>query len=71
MQSLTHSHHFHLPKMRFHAQPLRLSPIYAENDELIQAIDTQAERNDDLWQLEATPDVDNLQQFWSNVSVED
>lgn len=57
--------------MRFHAQPLRLSPIYAENDELIQAIDTQAERNDDLWQLEATPDVDNLQQFWSNVSVED
>lgn len=62
----------HLPRMRFSftAHKMALSPVYSERDELIQAIDTEAQRHDDQWQLEATPDADSLEQFWRSVDID-
>lgn len=71
MRSISHSHHFHLPKLNFRSLQLELSPVYSENDELIQAIESEAERRDDLWQLESAPDAEGLQRFWSDVSLDD
>ena len=45
-------------------QPLQLSPVPSEDDELIQAIESPRE----VWQLEATPDTHELDEFWSGVS---
>lgn len=51
----------------FSGRSLQLSPVVAEDDELIAAIDSEAIRHDDTWQLEATADAENLQQFWASV----
>ena len=42
---------------------LHLSPVVSDNDELIQAI----EADNDVWQLEAVPDTNALDQFWTGV----
>lgn len=42
---------------------LHLSPVVSDADELIQAI----EADNDVWQLEAMPDTNALDQFWTGV----
>ena len=42
---------------------LHLSPVPSDDDELIQAI----EADTDVWQLEAVPDTNALDQFWTGV----
>lgn len=61
-----HSHHFGLPHTKHSAHKLELSPVVSENDELIQAIET--EQAADNWQLSSTPDVQELEQFWTGVT---
>ena len=69
MNKLSNSHHFHLPEMFAKRPSLELSPIYAEDDELIQDID--ADRRENTWRLDAMPDPDELREFWDNVSIDD
>ncbi len=52
--------HLHLPSVR----NLRLSPVASEDDELIRAIEDAQE---EIWQLEPTPDSRSLAEFWSGV----
>ena len=44
---------------------LEFSPVPSEDNELIQAIEQAAKR--DQWTLSATPDTEQLHDFWSNV----
>ena len=46
------------------SQPLQLSPVPIDDDELIHAIEDPV---NDVWQLEATPDTSQLNEFWSGV----
>lgn len=55
-----------LPSL-FVAQPM-LSPAAAEDDELIREIDNQAEIHDDAWTLESTPDSQQLERAWAEMS---
>lgn len=45
--------------------PLEFSPVPSEDNELIQAIEQAAKR--DQWTLSVTPDTEQLHDFWSNV----
>lgn len=66
MLTLHHSHHFGLPHTTHSSHKLELSPVVSENDELIQAIETA--HDDDNWQLTGTPDVQQLDEFWTGVT---
>lgn len=46
-------------------KPLELSPVVSENDELIQEIEADAER--DTWTLSPVPDTEQLASFWASV----
>lgn len=68
MLNVKHAHHFHLPRISLPSKRiLALSPIRAEKDELIQAIDDARNNRDDNWTLTSTPDTDQLAQFWQGV----
>lgn len=45
---------------------LEFSPVPIEDDELIQAIESQHE----TWTLEAVPDSNSLTEFWSGVQTD-
>lgn len=49
------------------ARTLSLSVVRADDDELTQAIEGQYASSDYHWQLEATPDADRLDRFWTGV----
>ncbi len=68
MRKTPNSYNFHLPSLRMPAE-LQFSPVYSEDDELIQDID--ADRRENMWQLDAAVDPDALQQFWDNVSIDE
>ncbi len=55
------THKFTFP--RSNTAALHLSPVVSDVDELIQAI----EADNDVWQLDAVPDTNALDQFWSGV----
>ena len=57
------AHKFTLPHVGTSPQ-LRLSPLPADDDELIHAIEDPV---NDVWQLEATPDTRELNEFWTGV----
>lgn len=47
---------------------LKFSPLPAETDELLEAIDTEQQANTmTIEELESRPDADELDRFWSNV----
>ena len=52
--------HFHVS----HSRGLEFSPIPAEDDELLKAIEAEHE---DAWQLDPTPDTTALGEFWAGV----
>lgn len=66
MLKLHHSHHFELPHLTHSAHRLELSPVVSERDELIEAI--EAEHDADTFELENTPDVRQLDEFWTGVT---
>lgn len=57
------THKFTLPHVGASPQ-LHLSPLPADDDELIHAIEDPV---NDIWQLEATPDTRELNEFWTGV----
>ncbi|HRC27880.1 MAG TPA: hypothetical protein PKV96_00640 [Candidatus Saccharimonas sp.] len=65
MLKLHHTHHLGLPHLTHSTRRLVLSPAVSEADELIEGID--AEHSEDMIQLENTPDVRQLDEFWSGV----
>lgn len=58
-------HRFTLPKFTA-ARRLVFSRVPAEDDELIEAIES-ANGLDDAWQLTPAPDSDQLEEYWSDV----
>lgn len=46
---------------------LQFSQVTPEDDELIEAIDTETPEHDDDWQLEERPDTKELSQYWAKV----
>lgn len=50
--------------------PLHLSAAQDEDDELIQAIDTDHKGVDDAWELKNEPDVAGIDNFWNTVSTD-
>lgn len=70
MLKLKHTHHLSLPHLNLTSTPMQLSPVTADDDELTQAIETDVQAHDDVWQLSERPDANELTQFWEEV-VED
>lgn len=70
MLKLKHTHHLNLPHLSLVPSQMQLSPVTADNDELTQAIETDVQAHDDVWQLSERPDIGELTAFWEEV-VED
>ena len=47
---------------------LQLSPVTDDGDELIDAI--KHDREDEVWTLDKTPDVQQLDEFWAGVQAD-
>lgn len=56
---------FRLPRVGI--KPMQLSPVVSDGDELLEEIDNAAALHDDNWQLEATPDTDQLEKNWQHI----
>lgn len=65
MLKLHHAYHLPLPHLRHSTGRLALSPVASDGDELIASLE-QEQANDTI-QLENTPDVAQLDEFWSGV----
>lgn len=65
MLTLHHAHHLPLPHLQHSTSRLTLSPVSSDGDELIESL--EQERADDTIQLESTPDVVQLDEFWTGV----
>ncbi len=65
MLTLHHSHHLPLPHLKHSTGKLALSPVQSDGDELIESIE-QEQANDTI-QLENTPDIERLDEFWTGV----
>lgn len=57
--------HFWLSPFSQSPKRLQLSAVHHEDDELIEAI--EHDRNKDQWVLEKVPDADGLDEFWGGV----
>jgi hypothetical protein len=44
--------------------------VVSDDDELIQEIDQQNQANDDNWTLDSMPDVNGVEQFWTDVQTD-
>lgn len=49
---------------------LQLGAVVSDDDELLQEIDQQRSLHDDNWTLDPTPDVEEVEQFWTNVQAD-
>lgn len=68
MLKLKHKHHLDFPHLQFNLmQPMQLSPVMADDDELSQAIDRDQEYQENDWELAERPDSQQLENFWSEV----
>lgn len=52
----------------FSTKQLALSPVIDEDDELIVDAEQQARERDDRWTLDATPDTEQLQRDWEEIT---
>lgn len=68
MLKIRHSHRFSVPHVRHGSQPMALSGPIPEDDELIQAI--ESDRNRENWTLSHEPDVRGLENFWADVQAD-
>lgn len=70
MLRIKHKHRLSLPHLTFHMpHTMQLSPVMADDDELVQEIDAQAAVHENDWELVERPDTNELEQFW--ITVED
>ena len=67
MLKIHHTTHLPIPHLHHSAQKLVLSPARVENDELIQAIETDAHA--DEWEL-TDADGNSLIEFWNDVEAD-
>lgn len=67
MLKIKQKFHLSLPRFSLWPHTLQFSPPSPENDELIEAIDTETAERDDDWQLEERPDTTALTQYWEKV----
>lgn len=68
---IKHTHHFKMPGWSLAGtMPMHFAPVIADDDELTQAIEHDAEDRDDQWQLTERPDTNQLEQFWSQVEAD-
>lgn len=67
MLKINKHHSMSLPAPIGASSRLAMSPILSEDDELIEAIDRSREVRDDNWILDATPDTDELSNYWNAV----
>lgn len=58
----------HIPSL--HLRPLQLSPIKDDDDDLTQAIKSDPQVHDDIWELSERPNADELTAFWNQVADE-
>lgn len=59
---------FHTPSLLGKSSPqLALSSVSSEDDELIQAIESDQRVHDDDWTLTPTPDAVDLENYWDKV----
>ena len=56
-----------LPSLRISRSVVAFGPVQSEDDELLQAIQEDAERREDTWQLTPVPDTVELESYWNNV----
>ncbi len=62
--------HFHLELPHLPAassRPLQFSPATEDNDELLQAVQTDPDDHDDNWELTDRVDEGELDEFWNSV----
>lgn len=60
--------HLSLPHLSLRApQPLQLSPVTDDGDELTQAVADDSINHDDNWQLTDRPSEAELDEFWTRV----
>ena len=68
LQLKKHQIYHFLPQVG--VKSLRFSPVVSDDDELIQEIDQQNQANDDNWTLDSMPDVNGVEQFWTDVQTD-
>lgn len=70
MLKLKHEHHLDFPHLTFSANPVQLSPVPVDNDELTQAIINDQTDHDNEWELSERPDMGELTKFWTDVEAD-
>jgi hypothetical protein len=70
MLKLKHTRHFEIPHLSLLDEPMRLSNVPIDNDELTQAIVEDPIAHDDTWELSERPDMGELTKFWSDVETD-
>lgn len=60
----------YMPQIQATTAQMQLSPVLSEADELIQAIERDAEIHEDNWTLETTPDTESLEKDWSQIHLD-
>ena len=68
LQLKKHQIYHFLPQVG--VKSLWFSPVVSDDDELIQEIDQQNQANDDNWTLDSMPDVNGVEQFWTDVQTD-
>ena len=68
MLSIKKSFSLTLPKFSTgSSQPMQLSPVRIDNDELTQAVVADPDSHDNNWELNERPDEAELEAFWTSV----
>lgn len=65
MLKITHGFHLPVPHQSHSTARVTLSPVASDSDELIEAI--EYDHHDSSWTLDRTPDVRQLDEFWTHV----
>lgn len=71
MLKIKQTFHLNLPHISLSSpQPMELSTVRDDSDELTQAVQADPDDHDNNWELNERPDEDELDTFWTNVEAD-